>query len=30
MNALTDRIGVDLQRDAYKAWIAGRGYPPET
>ena len=29
MDALTERIGVDLQRDAYKAWIAGRGYPPE-
>ena len=30
MNDLTDRVGVDLQRDAYKAWIAGRGYPPES
>ena len=30
MDELTERIGVDLQRDAYKAWIAGRGYPPET
>jgi len=29
MNDLTERVGVDLQRDAYKAWIAGRGYPPE-
>ena len=29
-DALTEQIGVDAQRDAYKSFIAGRGYPPES
>ena len=29
-DALTEQIGVDAQRDAYRAFIAGRGYPPES
>ena len=27
---LTEQTGVDRQRDAYKAFVAGRGYPPES
>ena len=27
---LTEQVGVDKQRDAYKAFVAGRGYPPES